>query len=183
MDNPATLLTAIMFVTVLGMGIGNLLMACADIAGGLRQPRPARIQLSWIVLLLLAMLNLFWEATAILDVEDWEFLDFLYMILGPMVLLFAAGVIIAPVAEREAPQAHYLSMSGRFFLMLAVQEAWLLGLDVQFDMLSLASVLDGTLLILFVVLSLSKNYRLHLVGNVIAWAGFVAPLPLRMLGL
>ena len=26
MDNPATLLTAIMFVTILGMGIGNLLM-------------------------------------------------------------------------------------------------------------------------------------------------------------
>jgi hypothetical protein len=58
MDNPATLLTAIMFVTILGMGIGNLLMTCAEIAGGLRQPPPERIQLSWIVLLLLAMLNL-----------------------------------------------------------------------------------------------------------------------------
>ena len=59
MDSPATLLAAIVFVTILGMGIGNLLMTCAEIAGGLRQPPPERIQLSWIVLLLLAMLNLF----------------------------------------------------------------------------------------------------------------------------
>jgi hypothetical protein len=56
--NPVTLLAAIMFVTILGMGIGNLLMTCAEIAGGLRQPLPERIQLSWIVLLPRAMLNL-----------------------------------------------------------------------------------------------------------------------------
>jgi hypothetical protein len=55
MGNPAILLAAIMFVTILGMGIGNLLMTCAEIAGGLRQPLPERIQLSWIVLLPRAM--------------------------------------------------------------------------------------------------------------------------------
>jgi hypothetical protein len=183
MDNPATLLTAIMFVTILGMGIGNLLMACADIAGGLRQPPPARIQLSWIVLLLLAMLNLFWETAVILDVEDWAFLEFLYVISGPMVLLFATGVIIAPAAEDATPEAHYFSLSGRFFLMLAIQSAWLVGLDFLFDSLSIASALDTVLAVLFVILMFSGSLRLHLVGNVVAWAGFIAPVPLRLLGI
>lgn len=48
MDNPTTLLVAIMFVTILAMAIGNILMTCADIAAGLRRPMPERIQLSWI---------------------------------------------------------------------------------------------------------------------------------------
>ena len=64
MDNPTTLLVAIMFVTILAMAIGNVLMACADIAGGLRHPVPEGIQLSWICLMLLASLSLFWETTA-----------------------------------------------------------------------------------------------------------------------
>ena len=180
MDNPSTLLTAIMFVTVLSMGIGNLLMACAEIAGGQRQPPPERLHLSWIILLLLVMLNLFWETTAILDVEDWAFLNFLYMIAGPMVLLFASGLIIAPVVESDTPHGHYFSLSGRFFLMLAIHGAWLLGLDVQFDALTPASALDGALLALFAVLAFSKSYQLHLAGNGLTWVGFMASLMLSL---
>ena len=183
MDNPATLLTAIMFVTILGMAIGNLLMACADIAGNLRRPAPSRLHLSWMILLLLAMLNLFWETTAILDVPDWAFLDFLYVIIGPMVLLFAASVLIAPAAEATtSPEAHYFGLSGRFFVMLAVQEGWLVGLDLRFEALGLQSMISVVLLVLFAVLAFSKNQRIHLAGNVIAWAGFIAPLPLKLLG-
>jgi hypothetical protein len=58
MDNPSTLLVAIMFVTILGIAIGNTLMTCADIAGGLRRPVPERLQISWILLMLFALLSL-----------------------------------------------------------------------------------------------------------------------------
>ena len=184
MDNPATLLTAIMFVTILGMAIGNLLMACADIAGGLRQPHPSRLHLSWMVLLLLAMLNLFWETTVILDVPDWAFIDFLYVILGPMILLFASSVIITPAADANIPpDDHYFGLSGRFFTMLAAQEAWLIGLDLRFDSLGIPSLISVVLLVLFAVLAISRKQRIHVAGNVIAWAGFIAPLPLRLLGI
>ncbi len=96
MDNPTTLLVAIMFVTILAIAIGNILMAYAEIAGGLRRPMPERIQLSWMFLQLFVLLSLFWETTAILDIEDWLFVEFLYVIAGPMVLLFATSVITAP---------------------------------------------------------------------------------------
>ena len=182
MDNPATLLTAIMFVTILGMAIGNVLMACAEVTGGLRQPPPSRLHLSWMVLLLLAMLSLFWETTLILDVPDWEFLDFLYVIVGPMVLLFASSVIIAPAGpESASPEDHYFGLSRRFFTMLAVQEAWLVGMDVRFDALGTPSLISLVLLALFVLLALSKNRGIHLAGNGIAWAGFITPLPLQLL--
>ena len=158
MDNPATLLTAIMFVTILGMAIGNLLMACADVAGGLRRPAPSQLHLSWMVLLLLAMLNLFWETTAILDVPDWAFIDFLYVIIGPMLLLFASSVLIAPPASPDSTaQAHYFGLSTRFFTMMAAQEAWLIGLDMRFDSLGLPSGISLVLLVLFAVLAWSKN--------------------------
>ena len=115
MDNPTTLLVAIMFVTILGLAIGNILMTCAEIAGGLRHPMPERLHLSWILLMLLALLNLFWETTTILDIENWLFIQFLYVIAGPMVLLFATSVIAAP-AQTESrsrwPQINKNKLSG-----------------------------------------------------------------------
>ena len=76
MDNPTTLLVSIMFVTILAIAIGNILMTCAEIAGGLRHPMPERIQLSWIFLMLFALLSLFWQTVKLLDVDEWLFVDY-----------------------------------------------------------------------------------------------------------
>lgn len=111
MDNPTTLLVAIMFVTILAMAIGNILMTCAEIAGGLRRPMPERIQLSWIFLMLFALLSLFWETTSLLDVDKWLFVEFLYVIAGPMVLLFASSVIIAPLHDEQSVRVIAISLS------------------------------------------------------------------------
>lgn len=180
MENPATLLTAIMFVTILGMAIGNLLMTCADIAGGLRKPRPDKVHLSWMVLLLLAMLNLFWQTILILDVPDWVFLDFLYVISGPMILLFATGIIIAPASEEsDTPLAHYFAIAPRFFFMMALHEAWLIGMDISFDALSGFSLISGVLLLLFLALARTRNRQVHVAANVLAWIGFSIEIPIQ----
>ncbi len=169
MDNPATLLTAIMFVTVLGMAIGNLLMALSDVAGGLRKPALPGVHLAWMVLLLLASLALFWETTAILDIEDWRFLDFLYLIVGPMLVLFAVSVISSPVpaAEGADGMSAYFAVSGRFFLMLALEQAWILGLDVRYGTLGMISLPNGLLVAVFLGLMLSRNQTVHVAGTVI----------------
>ena len=181
MDNPATLLTAIMFVTVLGMAIGNLLMACADIAGGLRKPTPERLHMSWIILLLIALLNLFWETTAVLDVEDWLFLDFLYVICGPMFLLFAVGVITAPSAgDADGEHGLYFGLCRRFFVMLALQQVWLIGLDFRYDMVSTITTIGALLVILFLALAVTRNYQAHIVGNVLGWIGLLLPIGIQV---
>ena len=78
---------------------------------------------------------------------------------------------------------YYFNLSGRFFVMLAAQEAWLVGLDLRFESLGLQSMISIVLLVLFAVLAVSKKQQIHIAGNVIAWAGFIAPLPIRMLGI
>ena len=101
MDNPTTLLVSIMFVTIVAIAIGNILMTCAEIAGGLRHPVPERLQLSWIFLMLFALLSLFWQTTVLLDVDEWLLVEFLYVMAGPMVLLFATSVITAPTQKTK----------------------------------------------------------------------------------
>lgn len=181
MDNPITLLVSIMFVTILALAIGNVLMVCADIAGGLRKPLPQRIQLSWMVLMLFVMLNLFWETTALLEVTEWLFIEFLYVISGPMLLLFATSVITAPSQDGRSGDAHggYFALCNRFFIMLALQEAWTLGIDYGFETFNTQSILSIIMLVLFLILSVSRNLRTHVIGATLAWAGYIVSIVLQ----
>jgi hypothetical protein len=183
MDNLPTLLVAIMFVTILAMAIGNILMTCAEIAGGLRRPMPERIQLSWIFLMLLALLSLFWETTVILDVDKWQFFEFLYVIVGPMILLFASSVIITPLHDEQSGESHshFIELSGRFFFMLALHEVWILGLDYWYASLSTISIINVVMLCLFLVLAATSSLRVHTIGTSLAWAGYIVALVLSTL--
>ena len=183
MDNPTTLLVSIMFVTILAMAIGNILMTCAEIAGGLRHPVPERLQLSWIFLMLFALLSLFWQTTVLLNVDEWLFVEFLYVMAGPMVLLFATSVITAPARDQQSDESHshYLGLSRRFFVMLALHEAWLLGIDYWFANFSTLSFINAAMLCLFLLLAVSINLRVHIAGASLIWSGYIAALVLRTL--
>jgi len=181
LDNPTTLLVAIMFVTILAMAIGNTLMTCAEIAGGLRHPMPKHIQLSWIFLMLLALLNLFWETTALLDVNEWLFIGFLYVIAGPMLLLFASGVITAPAQGEQNGESHshYFGLSRRFFIMLALHEIWIIGIDYWYANLNVLSLINAAMLLLFLLLAVSGSIRVHIAGASLTWTGYIVALILR----
>ena len=183
MDNPTTLLVSIMFVTILAMAIGNILMACAEIAGGLRHPVPERLQLSWIFLMLFALLSLFWQTTVLLDVDEWLFIEFLYVMAGPMVLLFATSVITAPARDEQSDKSHshYLGLCRRFFVMLALHEAWLLGIDYWFANFSTLSFINAAMLCLFLLLAVSSSLRVHVAGASLAWSGYIVAIVLYTL--
>ena len=183
MDNPTTLLVSIMFVTILAMAIGNILMTCAEIAGGLRHPVPGRLQLSWIFLMLFALLSLFWQTTVLLDVDKWLFVEFLYVMAGPMVLLFATSVITAPAQDQQSDESHshYLGLCRRFFVMLALHEAWLLGVDYWYSNLSSLSLINAAMLLLFLLLAVSSNLRVHVAGASLAWSGYIVAIVLYTL--
>ncbi len=181
MENPTTLLVAIMFVTIIGIGIGNVLMALSDIVGGLRHPSPDRIHISWIILMLAAYLALFWETRAILDIADWLYAQYLYILAGPILMLFAANLAISPQpngSDRE-PRAHYLEISRRLFVMLALLQVWMLLLDVVYQSLTLVSVFDALKLVLFIGLSSIQNYRLHAIGAALGWLVYLLPMALQ----
>jgi hypothetical protein len=58
MDNPTTLLVAIMFVTIVVTGLVNILMFLSDLVAGKSKTGPLHV--SWIALLLVAYFNFFW---------------------------------------------------------------------------------------------------------------------------
>jgi len=184
MDNPTTLLVAIMYVTIVATGLISALMALSDIVGGRR--RTATIHTAWIVLLLISYFSFFWETTAILEVEGWDFLSFLGFIVGPIILLFATNLIIAapdvegPDVPSEAPlDDFYFDLSGRFFTMLALVQAWVIGLDVVFESINPSTWLDACIGVLFVVLAVSRNQRLHVGGAAIIGLAFLSRMLLQ----
>lgn len=131
MDVSNGLLVAILFVTLLGLGIAHVVMTMADLVRGDRDHRPDGLVVSWTVILLLVYLKLFWHTIDLLNVAEWQFSGFLYVILGPILLFFATSVLLpgASLPESITPRAHYLSVARRFFVLLALVQVWIIGVD------------------------------------------------------
>ena len=68
---------------------------------------------------------------------------------------------------------YYFEQSARFFLLLALVQAWIVGLDTIFAAIGFMTWLTVFTGLLFVVLMLSKNYRIHVGGLVIVGLAFV----------
>lgn len=166
MDNPTTLLVAIMYVTIVATGLITVLMALSDIVGNKRQTDP--LHSAWIVLLLIVYLHFFWETTAILEIEDWHFLSFLAFIAGPIVLLFATNLIVsgAETETGETVTAVYFQQAPRFFLLLCLVQVWIVGLDLVFSNVNFDTWVTTVAGLLFLGLAISKSYRLHSAGAI-----------------
>lgn len=181
MDNPTTLLVAIMFVTIVVTGLVSLLMCLSDLVAGNRKTDP--LHASWMVLLLIAYLHFFWQTTLILEVEGWEFLSFVGFIIGPIVLLFATNLLIAvPDGDQQTLlDKYYFDLSGRFFFLLFLVQVWIVCLDLVFASVGHLTWLAGFMATLFLVLAISRNYKIHLSGVVLACIALLSRTVLQVL--
>ena len=181
MDNPTTLLVAIMYVTIVATGLVNVLMTLSEIVGGKRTTDP--IHAGWLVLLLVAYLSFFWETTAILDIEGWDFLSFLSFITGPILMLFATNLITSPADSEEGVtlDQYYFELSARFFLLLCLVQAWIIGLDLVFQNISYTTYLTAGIGVFFIVLMTTKNPRVHIAGLIAVGLAFVARVVMQAL--
>ena len=173
MDNPTTLLVAIMFVTIVVTGIVNILMFLSSLLAG--ESRASMLHASWLILLLVIYLCFFWQAQLILEINGWQFLSFIGFILGPIALLFAGNMVTAGYdgGDQEGLDQFYFSFCKRFFLLMLFVQAWGIGLDIAFESVDFVTYLDGVIGVLFVVLMYSKNHRLHVTGAVLAGLAFL----------
>jgi len=181
-----TLLVAMMFVTILCMGIGNILMVLADLFNHATTSRRAGIHAGWMVLLLIVHFNLFWHTKAILEVEDWGFGDFLLAIAGPILLFFASSVLLTSPSEVEQAdlKAFWLKIARRFFLMFAAVQAWILVVDIAMvGQFSSGDVLNLALGVLALFLATSRSLKVHLVGLCVAWGIGMISAAMRTMGL
>jgi len=168
MDNPTTLMVAIMYVTIISIGLSNLLMALSDIVGR-RVVCPDKIHVSWLLLLTLAYFGFYWQTTLILEVDNWQFLSFVAFLLGPVCLLFATNMLISMPEGDEQKREHFIDISNRSFLLLALFFGWIVGLDVVTASVSSSTFTAALFATLCVLLMLSNAYRVQKFGSYAAW--------------
>jgi len=180
-----SLLVAMMFIMVLSIGIANILMALPPLVDRRVDLVIDRVQLSWLILVLLLHLDLFWQVLFILEREEWEFAGFLYIITGPVVLLFAASILIPdPSRASGDSNADYFAITQPVFTLLALVLAWLVGVDLIFGSgVEPATVWDLVAAGLCAALALSRSRRVHLFGAGLAWLLFLSVLTARGVGL
>ena len=175
MDNPTTLLVAIMYVTIISIGLSNLLMALSELVGGRLNTKPDRVHISWLFLLLFAYFSYFWQTTAILEIDDWQFVSFIVFLTGPMCLLFGTNLLVVmPDSHDFSPKDHYMQQSNRFFLLLCLFNLWVIGLDVFSDNTTVQTWLSGSIALLCFVLMASDSYRVHKVAAPVGWVLILA---------
>ena len=172
MEVSSSLLVAMMFVMVLSIGIGNILMGLSTL---LSQDSPREIDwlpTSWLVLLLLQHLNMFWHTLTILEAEEWGFGGFLYVVTGPILLFLATSLLLAdPVdAGPGDARAHYFRVARRFFSIMALLMLWMIGVDfVLGSGFTAAGLWNAALVVLFLALANSKALRLHVTSTGVTW--------------
>lgn len=173
MDNPTTLLVAIMFVTIVVTGLVNILMFLSTLLAGKVKTHPLHI--NWVVFLLVSYLNFFWHTTLILEINGWTFLSFVGFIIGPIALLFATNLMVeAPDSEtRSVIEQFYFRISKLYFMLLVVVRLWIVGLDYWLETVTFATYLAGLAALVFLSLALFRNYKAHVAGAVLSWILFL----------
>jgi len=173
MDNPTTLLVAIMYVTIISIGLSNLLTTLSELTRP-GSAMPAKVHMSWLLLMLLAYFSYFWQTTEILKVENWEFAGFIGVLVGPVLLLFAVNLLVVlPDNDNQDPEQHYLGISGRFFTLLGMFQIWLALLDVVVGEISLQTGLAAGLAALCFVMALSASQTFHHRATVLCGAIYI----------
>lgn len=187
MEVSSNLLVALMFVTILTLGIANLITALSDHVVR-REKGERRVLLSgWKIALLVAHFNLFWHTLDLLSVEDWSFGDFLFVEAGPILMFFAVTSLLgsdggAPTESSDAAGVS-LPVPARFFGLLCLVQVWTALVDILYG-----SGFEGmTALTLAVgaLLAVAALYRTPLTQTLVSaliWVVFAGTVVLRSSG-
>ena len=185
MEISNALLVAMMFIVLLTMAIGSIIMALAVTVDRRSHLKFDALHSSWMLLLLLLCFNQFWHVLDILSIETWHFLDFLYIIAGAVVLLFASHVLVPDSSSESSSdlRRHYFEVAPQFFIFLALVQAWVLGVDFVFGGgFTLAGALNIVAGLVFVVLATTRTETVHVTGTAVSWLLFLAAMTIQTLG-
>jgi len=165
MENPTTLLVALMFITILTLGIASILVQLAEFIQSAEGRPKDRLVLGWLLLLLFAYFDLFWRTMDIALLEEWRFHLFLFAETGPVLLLFATQIAIGGATADSQTDTSVALRDRSFFWIFALVQLWgiLAGfvLGAGFTLLSgLAAIIAG----ICVVLASTNRRRVHTLG-------------------
>ena len=166
---------AVMFAVLMGMGVVRLITAFGEMIKQYERVRPYWLHGAWLVLLLLIYFHLWWSFWDIRLATNWNYLTYLFLLIGPVVLFTASNLLIPDLSEASQLDSRrfYYAIHRRFFITMAVAFVWgMLVYPVMFGQVD--PILEWLLLFLAVVLILAatKNEAVHAVLTVVAWLLF-----------
>ena len=178
MEITNALLVAMMFIVLLTLSIGNILMSLAATVDKSSAVRANAMHTGWVLLLLLIHFKLFWHVLDILSVEEWKFLEFLYIEAGA-ILIFLATYVFLPDASINTTdvRGHYFDIRRQFFGFLGLLMIWAVGVDLLFgEGFTSTNGINLVGLVLFIVMASSSKIWVHRIGTGVAWLLFAAML-------
>jgi hypothetical protein len=184
MELSNALLVAMMFVVLLTMAIGSIVTALAVTVDRRSHLKFDKLHTSWMLLLLLVCFNLFWHVLDILSIEEWVFLEFLYIVGGAVIVLFASHVLVPDAASGSSSdmRRYYYEVAPQFFVFVALLQAWVFGVDLMFGGgFTAGSALNAVVGLIALALATTKSPGNHQAGTAAAWLVFVASLVLQSL--
>lgn len=146
MENMTGLLVALMFVTVLTMGFGNILSALTPMFKSPEQFFKVKSLKLWWVVVCLIILDAFWRCVDIFEFEEWNFAEFLLIIVGASLLFFASTALPEDDDEPDVRKV--------FFSCVLGYQIWILAIALLFGSPGVLSLICTGLLIAILVMVL-----------------------------
>jgi hypothetical protein len=112
------------------------------------------------------------------------FRDFLYVIAGPIIILFATDLLVPDFSGQESSnlRTHYFGVSRQFFSFLALLQVWAIGTDfVMRRGFTWAAGFNLVFMGLALLLAFSKEAKTHRLVSGVIWLVFLVFVTLRSL--
>lgn len=133
MEVSTTLIVMLMFTSIVGIGVGHILITLASLVSNFVSLRTRFMGTSWSLILLITFLSMFWNGTVLAQRDEWTFALFLFAISGPVALLFASNLISELLRKNietgESEEVVAPSLLARFFWVFALAQLWVVGMD------------------------------------------------------
>jgi len=170
MDFSGSFLAGFMAVTILGLGIANILSSFSTYLRNDHKINTNKFLITWKLIILLALFGVFWHTQEIFQKEQIEFFQFLFIICGPIIILFSCYILdVEPEHSEEASRNYEGIANRRFFILLAILQIWeILANPIISNDLSITAWLAIPSFILFTILSIYPKYTFQKIGIVLA---------------
>lgn len=180
MEVSTSMLVALMFITLLSMGIGNTVNTLSVIVEKGKQSGYNTLQIGWLGIILLSYFNMFWHTIDLLSVEEWGFLGFLYIMIGPILIYFTTSILIANYSEDVT---HNRLVNPRFFTVFILLQVWIITVDILLEKGIMEHSLPNIVLMLIAFVLIGKqNETIQRYGLIASLGVVMLALLLRSLG-
>lgn len=140
--------------------------------------RPYATHTAWAIWLFFWMILIWWKVPT-LNTGGYEYIDLLFITIGPLIL-FLSWTFLSPQGTEgsaEAAKAQYFEKAPQAFGLIASLAVWVILMNIFFiggTTSIMASIGWIVGLVLFIALSRSKNPRLHIGIVTFAWILLIA---------